>query len=626
MKVVSVSRRTGGSGPEVELRLHAHLTVIRGLDDDSRSWLVDTLGHLDPSRAATATGELASSGVLLPFDAGSLELLGIDVARDGVLDAARLLPSHDGAGSPGDGDPASAGALEPQPLPSEPVADTGEDPGEKGPTTAPEVSDTAVRRRMAALRGRRQELQLLVDEIPVADLSAVIAALAALDDAPTTVVEEEAAELADAWHDLEKEGKALELVTSAEERAAIDAVRLAGEAVAAAEAELSRPHLDDDMVARIEAAHAAYLEASDKVDRRFGGGRARRQLAEAEVEEERLLTGLGFDSWVDYLVSASKRTDDPEMAAEHAALAAAREELEVCRAELDAIPGAVGRRRRRVRVLERERELVPRVAAVLGREPSGDAVEDELRALTVPYEPVAEVEALGAALLASGVDGATSDLPTAELAKKARQAVAVNGRAQRRRADLAAAIDALGDALSVLEAAAADGLSDLPEMAPLPDMAEPPVAFVDVIDPTTATEPAELAEPTEPTEPTEPAEPAEPADPTGPRESADAVATTTEPSEVDQPAADRRGSVDEMHWEAMVAIAGACTDGPGGQLPVVLDDPFAGLDPRESVELLTRLARHTDHVQMIVITDLVEVADWAEGVGPEHASVVEVAR
>ena len=33
MRVLKVSRRAGGSRPAIEFRLHAHLTVVRGLDD-----------------------------------------------------------------------------------------------------------------------------------------------------------------------------------------------------------------------------------------------------------------------------------------------------------------------------------------------------------------------------------------------------------------------------------------------------------------------------------------------------------------------------------------------------------------------------------------------------------------
>lgn len=628
MRVLKVSRRAGGSRPAIEFRLHAHLTVVRGLDDHDRSWLVDTIGRLDGARSADVDGEIESSGILLPLDLESLDLLGVGGASDAVLDVARLVPPDDHreppghAEAPGEGNPPEGDAAEvvaPEPVTADPEPD---------PPAA--TRTTALQLRIESLRGRRQELEQLAGDIDVADLSGVAAALTAFDEAPALVPKGEAGVLADAWHDLEKDRKGLALGTTEEESAAIEAVRRAEDAVAAAEDELSRPHLDEDMVARIEAAHAAYIEASDKVDRRFGGGRARRQLAEAEAEEEQLLNGVGFDSWVDYLMSASKRTDDPEMTAEHAALEAAREELAVCRAELDAIPGAVGRRHRRARLEQSESELVSRVEAVLGREPTGEGVEADLRAITAPYEPVAEVAGLTAALIGAGLDDATSDIPESRLADKARQILASNARAERRRAELVAAIDALGEALTVLEAAAAEGRSDVPEMPRLPDMAEPPVAFVDVVESSAPMDTYESAEAAA-TAATPEAPPDESGEGTGaaePEGSEDIASEDVAPEDAEPVRSfrDRHELVDAMHWEAMVAIAGARADGPAGQLPVVLDDPFAVLDPDESVDLMSRLVRLTDHVQMIVVTDRPEVADWAAAVGDEHAAILEVAR
>ena len=89
MRVLKVSRRADGSRPAIEFRLHAHLTVVRGLDDHDRSWLVDTIGRLDGARSADVDGEIESSGILLPLDLESLDLLGLAGTSDAVLDVAR---------------------------------------------------------------------------------------------------------------------------------------------------------------------------------------------------------------------------------------------------------------------------------------------------------------------------------------------------------------------------------------------------------------------------------------------------------------------------------------------------------------------------------------------------------
>jgi hypothetical protein len=85
---------------------------------------------------------------------------------------------------------------------------------------------------------------------------------------------------------------------------------------------------------------------------------------------------------------------------------------------------------------------------------------------------------------------------------------------------------------------------------------------------------------------------------------------------------DREALVDDVHWAALRCIAELRADVPGGPRPVVLDDPFSVLEPAECVTVLARLARLTDLVQIVVVTDRPEVAEWALAIGPDHAAVV----
>lgn len=698
MRVVRVARR--GETTAVSFDLHGQLTVVRGLRGANRSWLIDTVGRLDASRAAQAVGEIEAAGVLLPIEPESFELLGIDEAAEGVIDGRRLLgkPADDGTAT-GSGDELEPAASDDHPVvPDEgidPVDSWFREPGDAdgddgrsdGIESLLELFDSdpadaeqpkarnALEKRTEALRDRRHELERLADAIAIDDLREVAEALEAWDAAPTGVPIEEAAELADAWHDMQKDLKGLELGASAEEKAALEAVNRAREAVADAEAALLVPQLTEEQMARIEAAHAAYIEASDKVERRFGGGRARRQLADAEAEEARLLSRFGFDSWVDFMLTASKRTEDPEMAREHAALEEARAELEVCVSELDAIPGAVGRRHRRARLREVQDELSDKVARVLGHEPVGDDVESELRTVKAPYDPVKEAAGLAGALERAGVDVSGLRGEPVRLAAKAQHILAVQAQAEKRRAELLVAVEALDEALSVLNDAAAAGATEPPPMPPLPDMAEPPVGFVDRFDDDGHEGLAVLFERDDDSEPGSergggadqdesgalalPPGADVPVDEAGGDPAASAGADT--PADIDEPETgpepdpelepgasddapevwpdaaidfggltagehvDRRALLDDVHWEAMMAIADLRIDGPAGQLPVVLDDPFSMLAADECVELLSRLVRLTDHVQMVVVTDRPEVAEWAEAIGPDHARVLEVA-
>lgn len=316
MRVVRVARLGDVSGEE--LALHPQLTVVRGAAGEVRSWLLDTIGRIDADAVVAAVGEVEASGVVMPLDAGSLDLLGIAGAVQGVVDASRLLAraGQDAPATPhaaevearaASGPGATEDPFDPvdswfseEPVGAGTAALSSPDPGDVEPSALVRpgdasgaagregAPDTPLQRRIVALRDRRHELERLAGSISRVDTSGLSAALTALDEAPKGVPVAEAAELADAWKDLRKDLQGLEVGTTAEEREALAAVARAQEAVARAEAVLDQPQLNDEQMARIEAAHAAHLEAADRVERRFGSGRARRQLAEAEAEEARL--------------------------------------------------------------------------------------------------------------------------------------------------------------------------------------------------------------------------------------------------------------------------------------------------------------------------------------------------
>ncbi len=62
----------------------------------------------------------------------------------------------------------------------------------------------------------------------------------------------------------------------------------------------------DDITA-LEAAHTAVLDAQERADSRFGGGKAQRRLAQARAEERQILDRLGFSTYADYMMSGSSR-------------------------------------------------------------------------------------------------------------------------------------------------------------------------------------------------------------------------------------------------------------------------------------------------------------------------------
>lgn len=672
-----------GSGEHLDVSLHPNLTVVRHLSPGARRRFLDTVGRLSVPDGDEAVGEVEASGVVFPLSSASLALLGVVDPPSAVVSAHRLAtvdapnPAEPGlrSGDPLGGDPVPvafpAQTDQHAPTPDTPLHQLGELPEGDGPAAEVDVAlpaapaeppqrprPTPLERRLGALRDRRADLARMLAQVADVEVGGVPAALAELEAAPVGAPVPGAVALADEWADLQKDWRGLEVGATAEEHAALAAVARAQAAVAEAEAVLRKPHLTDDQVQRIEAAHAATTEASDRVERRFGGSRARKQLADAEAEEQRLLERFGFESWVDYMLRTAKRAEDPDRNQEKADLEAARTELEVCIAELDAIPGAVGRRHRRARLKERQEELSDRIAPVLGRQPVGDDVEQELRSLTVRADRSREVAALVTALAAVGVDVAGGDgrRPDADaVAEAARRLLSAVDHAERRRGELEAALAALDDEIDVLADAAASGATEPPDRPRLPDMAEPPAGLLDLLD-DVAPEPDGASGPDEDADGVDPDAQAVAArfttshTPDGssgtavvadgetagdevaagvPEPDASTASEAIDPGDVSEgdPAVpwdltDREALVDDLHWAALRCIAELRTDAPGGPRPVVLDDPFSVLEPAECVTVLARLARLTDLVQIVVVTDRPEVAEWALAIGPDHAAVV----
>ncbi len=82
-------------------------------------------------------------------------------------------------------------------------------------------------------------------------------------------------------------------------------VRIARARVAAAESELAKPPNDPADVAELEAAHDAVLDASDDVGGRFNNSKATKALADAREREQAILDKMGFPTWSSYLLETS---------------------------------------------------------------------------------------------------------------------------------------------------------------------------------------------------------------------------------------------------------------------------------------------------------------------------------
>lgn len=79
--------------------------------------------------------------------------------------------------------------------------------------------------------------------------------------------------------------------------------------------------------------------------------------------------------------------------------------------------------------------------------------------------------------------------------------------------------------------------------------------------------------------------------------------------------------VDDIDWQLLNRLAQVRAVGPGGSVPLVLDDPFVALDDHEATLVLDRLAQMAGAVQVVVISDREAVATWAAGYGPARVGV-----
>ncbi|WP_426572558.1 hypothetical protein [Aquihabitans sp. McL0605] len=336
----------------------------------------------------------------------------------------------------------------------------------------PDKDSSPASRMLADLERRRVEIVRLQEAVGSRDSGGVQGALdrmlGATSEAPPVVA---ALALADTWRDLHQQLNALDAGVSDAEYAAEQRVAEARQQVIEAEVEYNQPVLTPEQIVKVEAAHALVLEAQDRTEARFGGSRLRKKLDEARIEERRVLERLGFSTYADYMMSSSSRGVG---SANRSVLDAARTNLSTAEEQLATLPGAADRARRRTELLQRRDAVAPRVAALLGHEPTGPESEEELRALR---EPVAPDEAASAELATelnfAGVAVVGPPYDRDDLVMLARFYLSEQDTADERRDEIATALAALDDAIATVRAARERGQDEVPLLVPLPELAQP---------------------------------------------------------------------------------------------------------------------------------------------------------
>lgn len=336
----------------------------------------------------------------------------------------------------------------------------------------PFADESAVSRALAAFEQRRMELARVdasLGDPNAGRVSEALDRLSGAGDEGAPVVA--ALALADTWRDLHQQIAALDAGVTDDERRAEERIALARQTVAEADSEFNQPVLTPEQHAKVEAAHNAVLEAQDRAEGRFGGNRSKRKLEDLRAEERRVLERLGFSTYADYLMSASSRGVG---SANRAVLDAARGNLAAAEEDLAALPGAADRHRRRVELVQRRDAVAPRIADLLGHEPTGPEAEDELRNLREqgPTDETAMVD-LATSLLAAGVHVGPAPYEREDLELLARAYLAEEAHAAAQRDEITQATVALDQAIEVLRDARTRGETDLPELPELPELARP---------------------------------------------------------------------------------------------------------------------------------------------------------
>jgi len=339
----------------------------------------------------------------------------------------------------------------------------------------PDQDSSPVSRQLADLERRRVELVRLQEAVGDPSADAVRTALDQLLGAGTEAAPVVAAlALADTWRDLHQQLSALDTGVSGEEYAAEQRVTEARQSVIEAEVEYNQPVLTPEQITKVEAAHALVLEAQDRTEGRFGGSRLRKKLEDARAEERRVLERLGFSTYADYMMSSSSRGVGP---ANRSTLETARARLKMAEESLTSLPGAADRARRRTELLQRRDAVAPRVAALLGHEPTGPEAEEELRGLRESAAPSDTAMAdLAKELTDVGVAVVGPPFDRDDLVLLARFYLSEQETADGRRTEIEQALAALDHAILVVREARDRGQRELPALDPLPELAQPSAA------------------------------------------------------------------------------------------------------------------------------------------------------
>jgi hypothetical protein len=524
-------------------------------------------------------------------------------------------------------------------------ASGGWDPGSSGEVSGRRVDlESAINE----LESRIDRIDRALEELSSIDTRPVQVLLDALrNPGPVDYVpSERAQELADQFVRLQEAVGELERRLEDEGRGTAGALQALDDARAelvAAERGMAKPDLSPEDVAELEAVHEEVLEAEQRASGTFGKGK-RKKLDEAMAKQQVVLDRVGFPTWSAYVMGAGLLGIDP----------IAEQRLDQARSRVETAEIRWSQLTTAIQSDPEHRALLDQLEAVYleafdlldGAEP--DDLETALRNPQVPKGEVTTeelVDALAYQLELVGLDlgenpGVDRSIVVAETFLE--ETATITERITELRNERVAAEREL-----VL---AEQELAALPESTPAPvrPSADEPDAHAAGPEAEVPSE-EELAELERQLQVAIEVE-RDTADTVEAREAlvdaatqVEAVATSrlmriaaelaeqeaesrpaSEPAfEVAEPDDQAEAGQEAIEFYLLSRLAAHRNLSFAGSVPLVLDDVLAGAEPHHTRQLLGKLERMAEAVQIIYLSDDETAKDWAASAGFERAAVVE---
>lgn len=502
---------------------------------------------------------------------------------------------------------------------------------------------------------QRRELKRLASSGTEEVREALNAAAAACD--PDLVPSAEAASIADRIEALDAILVELE-ATAATGRAQMHDLTTrrdaAYDAMIEAEAALRRPDLDAEVVEELEAIHDEIFELDGRVSK-LSSSRLRRRMNELREREGELLTRLGFDTWSAYVMGMSNDGAEAERQQRYEVTKAtyqfAEDELAKAAGEPLEVVGELADRQ------DERHQLLTRAWELLGSTLAEGEVVAALRNLQVPARPIlVEREPALANLRAELAARGSADLPldAAELmlaarrwldeaddvaTRRIREVEATRQHIESEINRIASDLESLPDPQAEVPALAADDprLVAAEELVALEEghverhrsaqrLLDELRALDGVLRGDEDRAEAELV--------------------TADRAVRDAERVVADLEAARRPSAgsapgasrraeeadgrrrrsrsERRAVLDRLEWYLLARLAQQRAVSYVGSVPMVFDDAFVEWSAEELTEVLGRLVRMSEVIQLVILTDDVGLISWARALGREHAVVIDL--